>query len=86
MPKFSNENWGQAFRMYCNTTAWGYNPTYKHTGNKHTVTWESDYEKTSMGRTHSSAEHLKKDHSKNGLRNTFHNQSACMTLNQDSVN
>lgn len=40
MPKFTNEHWGQAFRMYCNTTAWGYNPTYKQSGNKHTVTWE----------------------------------------------
>jgi len=61
MPKFTNEHWGQAFRMYCNTTAWGYNPTYRHTGNKHTVTWEQDNEKTNMGRTHSSSEHLKKD-------------------------
>ncbi len=44
MPKFTNENWGQAFRMYCNTSAWGYNPTYKQSGKKHTVTWEKDNE------------------------------------------
>ena len=61
MPKFTNEHWGQAFRMYCNTTAWGYHPTYKNTGNKHTVIWETHNEKTSMGRTHSSSKHIKKD-------------------------
>ena len=61
MPKFTNENWGQAFRMYCNTTAWGYNPTYKQSGNKHTVTWENTDEKTNMGGQHQSIAQKQKD-------------------------
>ena len=51
MPKFTNENWGQAFRMYCNTTAWGYNPTYKKSGDRHTVTWEKNNEQNKTKHT-----------------------------------
>ena len=61
MPTFSNTNWSQAFRMYCNTTAWGYNPTYKQSGNKHTVTWENTDEKTNMGGQHQSIAQKQKD-------------------------
>lgn len=61
MPKFTNEHWGQAFRMYCNTTAWGYSPTYKQSGKTHTVIWENTDEKTNMGGQHQSIAQKQKD-------------------------
>ena len=37
---FSSPNWGQAFRMYNNTTAWGYDPEYKQKDDIHIVSWK----------------------------------------------
>ena len=37
---FSSPNWGQAFRMYNNTRAWGYDPEYKQKDDIHIVNSE----------------------------------------------
>lgn len=43
---FSSPNWGQAFRMYNNTTAWGFQPKYEQKDDIHIVSWKIKDKKT----------------------------------------